>query len=234
MMRVRFDSTTHKVSAWGDALALDANTHEFDRNYPPAWQISDASSYAEWRRTGSAGAYKLLPPNDSAPYALETKGSQDDAPSDEAPEETSGGSRPFIEETETGIVANRASGFQSAWETFDLLEPGVGYGSAVFTAADGDGLTWGTDIAPAQIVEVSADAATWVAAYTLASAGTWVALIDTSAAQASDLVGKGLAYTLFTPRAIRFRCAIQDLNTGLVYAGGDDPSFVFDFTYTAS
>jgi hypothetical protein len=206
------------VSRW--ATPADSPDATFDGNQPQG--VLDTTG---WTVAGSSPDRVLKDPHGQV-YAREMN--------DNAGEASSGGSRPYINDTETGIVANRASGFQSPWETFDLLEPGVGYGAAVFTAADSDGLIWGTDIGPAQIVEISADATTWVAAYTLASAGTWVALVDTSAAQAADLVGKGLAYTLFTPRAIRFRCAIQDLNTGMLYAGGDDPSFVFDFTYTAS
>jgi hypothetical protein len=82
--------------------------------------------------------------------------------------QSDGGSRPFIEETETGIVVNRASGFVSEWETFDLIGPGVGYGHFAITAADADGEIWTQD--PGGIIygadfQVSANGIAWSAGY---------------------------------------------------------------------
>jgi hypothetical protein len=146
-----------------------------------------------------------------------------------------GGSRPFISDSEPGIVVNRASGFVSDWEAFDLLEPGAGYGEMTVTAADSDGLVWGVDVVPSIEIEMSADGTTWLPFYgsaiTVAAAFTVVHEIDLGN---PVVVGQKLAYVALVPRAVRFRGTVLDPQTGALYAGADDPTYTFTFTYTAS
>lgn len=147
-----------------------------------------------------------------------------------------GGSRPYIDDTETGLVVNRAGGFVSAWEAFDLLEPGVGYGKATVTAADGDGEIWADTIQAQLGVGVSSDGVAYVALYDVDSApglnSVVAALVNT--VKVADPVGGVVEYMTFSPRFIRFRVVIVDLNSGEIYAGANDPSLTFTFHYTAS
>lgn len=140
--------------------------------------------------------------------------------------------RPYINDTESGIVVNRAGGFQSAWEVFDLLGPGVGYGKATITAADGDTLVWGVDISPVIIVDVSVDNSTWIGVYNLSTAQPGVMLLRSFGTNPNP-VGDYSQYSLFTPRAIRFSVAITDVTSGLIYNGLRNPSLAFTFEYTA-
>lgn len=138
-----------------------------------------------------------------------------------------GGSRPFISDTETGIVVNRASGFVSEWEEFDLEEPGVGYGKFTVTAENGDGETFGTgpgEIGWATPVQASFDGITWS---TIATPPLIIYTGD---------FGGGLgsaAYTIVTPRFARFRIEIIGPDSQDVYAGANDPDLTYDFVYTA-
>lgn len=136
-----------------------------------------------------------------------------------------------IVETEVGVIANRASGFVSDWEVFDLGKPGVGYAKATITAADADGLAWGTDIAPLLQIAVSPDVAAWTLLYGIGAATPLIAL-DLFGTPA-DPVGAASSYILITPRAIRFNVAIIDLFSGMLFGGAANPALTFTFDYTA-
>jgi hypothetical protein len=146
-----------------------------------------------------------------------------------------GGTRPFINETETGIVVNRASGFVSDWEEFDLGEPGAGYGIATITAGNDDGVGWsGSGVSPGMEIAMSTDAATWIGYYDATTSGnplTSVARIDLTN---PVIVGQQVGYVALIPRAVRFRAVMIDNQTGVLYAGWTNPTFTFTFHYAAS
>jgi hypothetical protein len=106
---------------------------------------------------------------------------------------------------------------------------------ATVTAADSDGLVWGVDVVPSIEIEMSADGTTWLPFYgsaiTVAAAFTVVHEIDLGN---PVVVGQKLAYVALVPRAVRFRGTVLDPQTGALYAGADDPTYTFTFTYTAS
>jgi hypothetical protein len=146
-----------------------------------------------------------------------------------------GGTRPFINETETGIVVNRASGFVSDWEEFDLGEPGAGYGIATFTAADDDGVGWGQfGLGVSLDVQMSADGVTWIGYYDSTTTGNPLTVVARIDLLDPVLVGQQVGYVALIPRAIRFRAVLIDNQTGVLYAGVDNPTFTFTFHYTAS
>jgi hypothetical protein len=133
---------------------------------------------------------------------------------------------------ETGLLANRASGFFSPWETFDLGKPGVGYGKSTVTAAVADTETWGTSIQPVFEVEVSVDGVTWHQLYGITLTGGPVAILANFALLANP-VATFAQYVTITPRFIRIHTAIADVNTGLVYAGANNPTLTCSLDYTA-
>jgi hypothetical protein len=146
----------------------------------------------------------------------------------------SGAARPFISDTEPGSVVNRAGGFVSDWEAFDLLEPGAGYGEMTVTAADSDGLVWGVDVGPNFEIGMSVDGSTWRTFYGPTTSGNAMTLVYVIDLTNPVLVGQKLAYVAIVPRAVRFRGTLIDFQTGVIYAGPADPAYTYTFVYTAS
>ena len=136
--------------------------------------------------------------------------------------------KPFVESTTTGIVVDRAHGFVSAWQTFDVGQPGVGYGRVTITAEDADGESWGDqpgEISSATEIEVCQDNAAWLPLPTVAPVPAF--------SYPSNPVGDVAAVLVTTPRYVRFRLTVMDSQSGYAYPGANDPSLTYSLYYVA-
>jgi len=131
--------------------------------------------------------------------------------------------------TSAALVANRASGFVSAWHAYDRLTLGWVALSAIVTSADADGETWdsegeaASDIYPELEIEVSDDAVTWRPALSMTVEDVFTVTDET-------IVGAKGWTMAATPRHVRCRVFITTGASPDAYAGANDPSVAVNVT----